>query len=167
MTTYRFGADLFGELDRLQRQMSGFAASRGRRFDAFPPINVGANDDAIEIVAFAPGMQAADFDVTIDKGLLTISGERSIASPAASFASDNVSDTESSGADNAASPASTAPAAPARPLSRERFSGRFRRAVELPSNADAGSIEARYDNGCLRIRIAKRAAAQPRSIHVQ
>lgn len=164
MTTYRFGADLFGELDRLQRRMSGFAASRGSRFDAFPPINVGANDDAIEIVAFAPGMQAADFDVTIDKGLLTISGERSIASPAASFASDNVSDAESSEAEKSAR---SAQAAPARPLSRERFSGRFRRAVELPSNADAGSIEARYDNGCLRIRIAKRAASQPRSIHVQ
>ncbi|GAB7535070.1 Hsp20/alpha crystallin family protein [Burkholderia sp. 22PA0099] len=164
MTTYRFGADLFGELDRLQRQMSGFAASRGSRFDTFPPINVGANDDAIEIVAFAPGMQAGDFDVTIDKGLLTISGERSTASPGVSFSSNNVSDAESSGAEPAAR---TAQAEAARPLSRERFSGRFRRAVELPSNADAGNIEARYDNGCLHIRIAKRAAAQPRSIHVQ
>ncbi|WP_246797381.1 Hsp20/alpha crystallin family protein [Burkholderia perseverans] len=146
MTTYRFGAGLFGELDRLQRQMSGLfaaptftAAARAGRFDAFPPINVGITDDAIEIVALAPGMQAADFDVTIDKGLLTITGERK--------------------------PAEEADAS--RVLARERFAGRFRRAVELPSTADAGQIEARYDNGCLRIRIAKRAASQPRSIHVQ
>ncbi|AJK45724.1 Hsp20/alpha crystallin family protein [Burkholderia plantarii] len=146
MTTYRFGAGLFGELDRLQRQMSGLfaaptftAAARAGRFDAFPPINVGITDDAIEIVALAPGMQAADFDVTIDKGLLTITGERKAAEDAAE----------------------------SRVLARERFAGRFRRAVELPSTADAGQIQARYDNGCLRIRIAKRAASQPRSIHVQ
>ncbi len=151
MTTYRFGADLFGELDRLQRQVSGVFAARGGRLDAFPPINVGASDDAIEIVALAPGMQATDFDVTIDKGLLTISGER------------RIKPVESAQPADAGADAST----PARPLARERFSGRFRRAVELPSNADAGNIEARYEDGCLHIRIAKRAAAQARSIQVQ
>ncbi|RQZ74089.1 Hsp20/alpha crystallin family protein [Burkholderia glumae] len=146
MTTYRFGAGLFGELDRLQRQMSGrfaapsfTAAARAGRFDAFPPINVGLTDEAIEIVALAPGMQAADFDVTIDKGLLTITGERKRSEDAAD----------------------------SRVLASERFAGRFRRAVELPPTADAGQIQARYENGCLRIRIAKRATSQPRSIPVQ
>ncbi|URV26071.1 Hsp20/alpha crystallin family protein [Burkholderia gladioli] len=158
MTTYRFGAGLFGEFDRLQRQMSGLlaapsfaAAARSGRFDSFPPINIGASDEAIEIVVAAPGMQASDFDLSIDKGLLTITGERreAQAGPAAPQAEGE------------------APRAAARVLARERFSGRFRRAVELPSNADANDIQARYEDGCLRIRIAKRAASQPRSIQVQ
>ena len=53
---------------------------------AFPALNVGATDDAIEIVAVAPCMAAADFDVSIDKDLLTISGERK---PAPHDAGDN------------------------------------------------------------------------------
>ncbi|KAF1028901.1 MAG: hypothetical protein GAK40_00725 [Burkholderia plantarii] len=160
MTFYRFDTRLFGELDRLQRRLSGrpassasatfTAGSRGVRFDAFPPINVGSSDEAIEIVAFAPGMQAGDFDVCVDKGLLTITGERRAPLPEAG-----------------ATATSAASADGARTLARERFSGRFRRAVELPSNADTGRIEARYDDGCLRIRIARQPASQPRSIEIQ
>ena len=53
------GADLFSELDRMQRQMAslfgGFPSSlRTGRFGAFPPVNIGSTDDSIEIVAFAP-----------------------------------------------------------------------------------------------------------------
>ncbi len=53
--------DLFGEFDRLQRQIEslfgGFPSSlRSARVGAFPPINVGSTDDSIEVVAFAPGL---------------------------------------------------------------------------------------------------------------
>jgi HSP20 family protein len=75
------GTDLFSEFDRLQRQMAslfgGFPSSiRAGRLGAFPQVNIGATEDSIEIVAFAPGVNAAELDVSIDKGLLTISGER-------------------------------------------------------------------------------------------
>ena len=75
------GTDLFSEFDRLQRQMDslfgGFPSSiRSGRFGAFPQVNIGTTDDSIEIVAFAPGLKLAELDVSIDKGLLTISGER-------------------------------------------------------------------------------------------
>ena len=81
-----FGTDLFSEFDRLQRQISNLfgnfpsnlLASRSR---AFPPVNIGATNNSIEIVAFAPGVDADELDVSIDKGLLTINGQRKPALP--------------------------------------------------------------------------------------
>src|SRR5580692_12935870 len=75
------GTDLFSEFDRLQRQMDGLfggfpSSIRSGRFGAFPQVNIGTTDDSIEIVAFAPGLRPADLELSIDKGLLTISGER-------------------------------------------------------------------------------------------
>ncbi|WP_439684174.1 Heat shock protein Hsp20 [Cupriavidus oxalaticus] len=146
MSNTVFGADLFSELDRLQRQMAdlfgGFPSSiRSGRFGAFPPVNIGSTDDSIEIVAFAPGIKQEDLEVSIDKGLLTISGERG-----SSYAGD--------------SPES-------RRYARERFVGAFRRVIELPESADPDKVQARYSNGCLSISVGKREASKPRAITVQ
>ncbi len=86
MSDLFFGTDLFSELDRMQRQMAslfgGFPSGiRSGRFGAFPPVNIGTTDDSIQIVAFAPGIKQDKFEVSIDKGLLTISGEREAAHP--------------------------------------------------------------------------------------
>ncbi|AOJ10666.1 Hsp20/alpha crystallin family protein [Burkholderia mayonis] len=145
MSDFHFGADLFSEFDRLHRQMTNLfgglpASIRASRLGAFPPLNVGTTDDSIEIVAFAPGMRAADFDVSIDKGLLTISGERKSA--------------QSADGD-------------ARAYAQERYSGAFRRVVELPQHADPDKVQARYENGCLSISVGKREMSKPRAITVQ
>jgi HSP20 family protein len=144
MSDFYFRGDLFSELDRVQRQMSslfghGPSSIRSGRADAFPRLNVGSTEDAIHIVAFAPGVDPASLDVTVDKNLLTISGERK---PEA--ASDG-----------------------ARSHAKERFAGSFRRTVELPRNADADRVEARYENGLLSITVAKREASKPRAIAIQ
>ena len=75
------GTDLFSEFDRLQREMAslfgGFPSSiRSGRTGAFPQVNIGATDDSIEIVAFAPGDNAAELRRVDREGLLTISGAR-------------------------------------------------------------------------------------------
>jgi len=114
---------------------------RSSRFGAFPQINIGTTDDSIEIVAFAPGVDVASFDVAIDKGLLTISGERR---PAQSDAGDDT-----------------------RTYARERFTGTFRRAIELPQNADPDKVQARYANGCLSVSVGKRESSKPKAITVQ
>ena len=146
MSGIHFSQDLFDEFARVQRQMSSLfgelpAGIRAVRPSAFPALNVGATDDAIEIVAFAPGMAAADFDVSIDKDLLTISGERK---PVPHDGGDDV-----------------------RAYAQERFHGAFRRVVELPQNADADNVTARYENGCLLIRVGRRETSTPRAITVQ
>ena len=88
MSDLFFSADLPGEFDRLQRQIAsvfaGFPASlRATRSETFPPVNIGSTDDSAEIVAFTPGLNPAAVDVSIDKGLLTISGERKPPGPEA------------------------------------------------------------------------------------
>ena len=112
MSDLHFGTDLFSELDRLQRQMSslfgGFPSSlRSSQFGTFPHINVGTTDDTIEIVAFAPGVEPAKLDISIDKGLLSIAGERTTR--------------------EAQLPEGT------RQYAQERFNGSFRRVMNCPS----------------------------------
>ena len=146
MTDAFFGTDLLNDFDRLQRQMTsvfgGFPSSiRAGRAGAFPAINVGATDDSIEIVAFAPGLKQEDIEVTIDRGLLTISGERQ--------------------------PPWQDSMPESRHYAQERFVGAFRRVVELPEGADPDKVQARYANGCLLVSVGRREASKPRAITVQ
>ncbi|MCP3716386.1 Hsp20/alpha crystallin family protein [Paraburkholderia sp. CNPSo 3281] len=141
-----FSTDLLGEFDRLQRQMAshfaGFPASlRATRTETFPLLNIGSTDDSVEIVAFAPGLDPAAIDVSIDRGLLTISGERR---PPEQQAADDT-----------------------RVYASERFMGAFRRVIELPQHADPGNVNARYANGCLTISIGRSEASKPRAVTVQ
>ncbi|MCA8276137.1 Hsp20/alpha crystallin family protein [Burkholderia sp. AU30280] len=146
MSDFLFGTDLLGEFDRLQRQMAslfaGYPASlRATRSETFPAVNIGSTDDSIEIVAFAPGLDPAAIDVSIDKGLLTISGERK--------------------------PPESNEDAETRVYARERFMGAFRRVIELPQHADPDKVNARYVNGCLTISVGRSEASKPRAIAVQ
>jgi HSP20 family protein len=103
MSDLYFSGDLFSDLDRVQRQLFGNYPSsmRSSRADAFPRLNIGSTEEAIQIVAFAPGIDPASLDVTVDKGTLTISGERK-----AQAATDG-----------------------ARTYAKERFNGSFRRVI--------------------------------------
>ncbi|HGL4258398.1 Hsp20/alpha crystallin family protein [Burkholderia dolosa] len=147
MSDLFYTSDLLAEFDRLQRQMAslftGFPASlRAPRVGAFPPVNIGSTDDTFEIVAFAPGLDPAKIDISIDRGLLTISGER--VRPDGASAGDDK-----------------------RVYADERFMGAFRRVIELPSHADPDNVSARYVNGCLTISVGKSEASKPRAITVQ
>jgi HSP20 family protein len=146
MSDLYFGTHLVNEFDRLQCQMESLfgglpASIRSGRFGAFPQINIGTTDDSIEIVAFAPGVDAAGLDVAVEKGLLIISGERK---PAQANAGDDT-----------------------RTYAQERFTGTFRRAIELPQNADPDQVQARYTNGCLSVSVGKRESSKPKAITVQ
>jgi HSP20 family protein len=143
-----FPTDLFAEFDRLQHQMDdvfrGFGSAsdiRATGRNAFPAINIGATDAAVEIIALAPGIDPAKIDISIDKGLLTVSGERPAELPAAQ--------------------------ARTSVYARERFAGPFRRVISLPDDIDPDRVEARYLDGCLRVTIQKRESSKPRSIRVQ
>lgn len=144
----RFPGDLFAEMEGLQRQVEQLlgvrrapssirAAERG----AFPAINMGVTQDAIEVYAFAPGIDPASLDVSVDQGLLTLCGERRTALP------------DEGGK--------------ALIYAQERFDGTFRRAIGLPEEADTARVAASYRNGVLKIVIPKREASKPRRIEVK
>ena len=59
------------------QRYSGPATSiRGFGRGGFPALNVGTTPESIEIYAFRAGLDPATVDVTIDRGVLTLSGER-------------------------------------------------------------------------------------------
>ncbi|KAF1047658.1 Hsp20/alpha crystallin family protein [Xylophilus sp.] len=141
-----FPHDVFAEVDRLQREMQqAFELSptiRGLARAGFPALNVGRTPDAIEIFAFAPGVAPESIEVNLERGLLTIAGERRSALP------------EGASADAAVH-------------IHERFEGKFRRAVSLPEDADPQAVDAKLRDGILRITVGRRASAKPRRISVQ
>jgi len=139
-----FPRDAFAELERLQRALrQGDELSpniRGGRA-GFPALNVGGTPASVEIYAFAPGIDPAAIDVQIEKGVLTIAGERTIDAPAAGEKAAVHID--------------------------ERFAGRFRRVISLPDDIDADAVTAKYRDGVLHVSIPRRAATQPRRIAIQ
>jgi HSP20 family protein len=140
-----FPRDVFAEVDRLQREMQqAFDLSpsiRGIARQGFPALNVGGTPQTLEIYAFAPGVDPSSLEVSLERGLLTLTGERQSALPP--------SDAKSSVHIN------------------ERFSGRFRRAITLPEDADPDAVQARMRDGVLHITVQRRASAQPRRIAIQ
>ena len=116
MSSLTFPGDLFAEVDELQRQIERVFAPRypsssiravGR--GAFPAVNIGTTPDAIEVYAFAPGLDPSSLEVTVDRGLLTIAGNRA---------------------------KSVEPGKNGNVYAQERPSGSFRRTVSLPDDAD-------------------------------
>ena len=50
---------------------------------------------------------------------------------------------------------------------QERNFGQFTRTLTLPFAVDADKVEARLENGVLRIKLAKHESARPRKIEVK
>ena len=141
-----FPRNVFAELDRLQREMrDAFDLSpsiRGLGRGGFPAVNVGGTPQSVEILAFAPGLDPATVEVKLDRGVLTIAGERPADLPS-----------EEGGK--------------AAVHINERFSGRFRRVISLSEDVDPNGVSATYRDGVLHITAKRRESAQPRRINVQ
>lgn len=140
-------SSLFGDFERLQRELEQVFAPtaapssiRSVAPGTFPALNVGRTAQSVEIYAFAPGLDAAKVEVTVDRGVLTLAGER--ANDVADDKKQNV-------------------------YGRERLAGRFKRAVSLPDDADPAQVQATYRDGVLRVSVALREATQPQRITVQ
>jgi len=140
-----FPRDIFAEFDRLQRDMSGVfdysPSIRGFGRGGYPALNVGSTPTSVEIYAFAPGIDPAKVEINLDRGVLTIDGERKATLPAG--------DEKTTLHLN------------------ERFEGRFRRVVSLPDDIDPNAVSADYRDGVLHVSVKRRESAQPRRIEVQ
>lgn len=140
-----FSRDIFSELDRLQREMQqAFDVSpsiRGLARGGFPAMNVGTTPQSVEVYCFAPGVDPNSIDVNIEKGVLTIAGERKSDLPAKDDKTNLHID--------------------------ERFAGKFRRVVTLPEDADPDAVQASYRDGVLQVSVQRRKAAPPRRITIQ
>jgi HSP20 family protein len=140
-----FPRDVLAELDRLQQEMQQSfepgASIRGFGRGGFPALNMGGTPQSVEIYAFAPGLDPAGIEVNLERGVLTISGERAADLPA--------QDEKAAVHIN------------------ERFAGRFRRVVSLPDDVDSNAVTAEYRDGVVHISVKRRESAQPRRIAIQ
>jgi HSP20 family protein len=139
-----FDADLFDQFRRLESDMGQLfgrspwpAGIRSVQRGTFPPVNVGATSDRVEVYLFAAGLDAKKLDLSIQQNLLSVSGSRRI------DANEN-----------------------AEYYRRERYDGDFRRVITLPDDVDPERVEAKYRDGVLQITIQRREAARPRQITV-
>lgn len=146
-----FDRDVFAEFDRLQRDLQQvFDTSpsiRGLGRGGYPALNIGSTAQSVEIYVFAPGIDPAKVDVQLDRGVLTLTGERGRALPG-------------NGNGHASEDKATVHL-------DERFAGRFRRVVSLPDDIDPAGVSARYRDGVLHVSVPRKAAPQPRRIEVQ
>lgn len=92
-----------------------------------PAVNVLENEDNFSLEVVAPGMKREDFKIKVEKGMLTISSEKEESS-------------EEKG-DNY--------------LRREYRHGSFSRSFTLPENVEMDGINAKYEDGVLRIVMPK------------
>ena len=127
---------MFGDVDQLFEPWGRPASIRSLARGTFPVINVGSDEHHLHVYAMLPGVDAAQLEISLHDGVLTIGGQRDTKLPA-------------QGA-----------------YLQERFSGKFSRSITLPEGIDGEKVEANYRNGVLHIRIARREESKPRRIEV-
>ena len=92
-----------------------------------PAVNMKENKDEFDIEVAAPGLDKKDFKVTVDNGILCISAEKET----------KVEEKE----DN---------------FTRQEFNyNSFERLFTIPENVDADHIDAKYNDGVLKLRLKK------------
>ncbi|HKT84881.1 MAG TPA: Hsp20/alpha crystallin family protein [Novosphingobium sp.] len=112
------------EMDRLFDDFFSFpplSRSPADSFPMWPSLEVKENDNNIIVTAELAGLTDKDVEVSVDKGVLTIRGEKK-----------STSEDKDSGWS-------------------ERFYGRFERSVALPDGADEEKCEASFRDGVLTV----------------
>ncbi len=128
--------DLQGELDRFIGDVWG-----GRPVPASLSYRVDVREDAehVYVEAELPGLAKEDIEITLEDGVLTIAGEKKLAS-------------EEEREDYQV---------------RERRYGKFSRRFELPSVVDEGKVRANLKDGVLLVTLDKREEVKPKRIEVK
>ncbi len=138
MTIVRYEPWTF--VSRLQRQLDRALGevANGATVSWIPHVDIREEAERFLVAADLPGVESKDIEITAEKGVLTIKGERR----AKQSSKDGYQ-------------------------SLERATGTFLRRFTLPESVDAESIKATHLNGVLEISVPKRPTEQPRRITVQ
>lgn len=100
-----------------------------------PAVNVKETDKDFEIEVAAPGLSKKDFRIAVDNGVLTISSEKK-------------EEKEQKEKD----------------YTRKEFSySSFSRSLTLPENVNEDDVKANYEDGLLKLNIAKKVIAAPKA----
>ena len=122
------------QLDRALGDVAGSAS-----VSWIPHVDVREEAERFIVTADVPGVEGKDLEVTAEKGVLTIKGQRHSDKTASKDGFESV----------------------------ERASGTFLRRFTLPESVDVDAIRATHVNGVLEVTLPKRPQEQPRRITVQ
>lgn len=143
LSPFRGFLDVRSEIDRMFDEVFG---GLGRRFGGgdlaewSPAVDVYSKDGDLVIKAELPGMKPEDVDITLQEGVLTISGERK-------------AEHEREGAGY---------------YVKERRYGSFRRSMRLPEGVDESKIHARFEDGVLEVVVeGAGAVTEPHRIQIE
>jgi HSP20 family protein len=149
MTTYTLqrplsGSPWSGFFDELRREMNPSSRAPNTAPHAargvYPPVNLFEDESGYVLTAELPGVSADSVDVSIEGSTVTLSGERKIDYAAADGTAVH---------------------------RRERQSGTFRRAFELPKEINVDAATATHRNGVLTLTLPKSPTTKPRQIAIE
>jgi HSP20 family protein len=147
LSPFRGFYDAHSEVDRLFGEiLGGLGRGRGRQEGAqqlaqwAPAVDVLTKDGDLLIRAELPGLKPEDVEITLQNGVLTISGEH------------KVDQEEERGGYHV----------------RERRYGSFRRSMTLAEGTDESEVHARFEDGVLEVIVEGAAIEQsPRRIEIE
>ncbi len=136
---------LFRDVERVfddfsrRTPFAGFMGESG----SMPKIDICEGKDAIDVTAELPGVEEKDIEVTLSNGVLTIRGEKK-------------SERDETDKDK-------------NWHTVERSFGMFSRSISLPFDPEGGKVEAKFDNGVLRVHLPKpsEVAAKQQKIEIK
>ena len=134
-------SQLHKEMDQAFDRLRGGEEGQGSLMQGAwqPAVDIKEEDDQFLVTADVPGVNPKDIEVTAERGVLEIRGERKH---------------EQRTSEKGFTPV-------------ERSAGAFYRSFRLPDNVDADNIRARCDHGELQITLPKKATTEARKITVE
>jgi HSP20 family protein len=142
MTQIRFNAPVVRTFNGLMEDLlNEFPSNSFFKDGSYPAVNISETKDAYHLELQAPGWEKNDFKVNTDGDLLTISAERKV----------ETKDENS------------------KSIRREFSYKSFKRSFTLDEKVDNARINARYENGILKLDLAKKEEVKvsPKEIAVQ
>jgi HSP20 family protein len=142
--------DILREMENLRREIDGAFKGFGRSsflepsflpgvsLQKFPQINLAQDQDNIYVEVLVPGVDAKDLDLTVMRGVLTLSGQIK----------------DETGADKTWH-------------RRERGHGKFMRTIDLPGEVDTDKVIAKFSDGILLVTLPIQEQAKPKKINVK
>jgi len=134
--------DPFKELQDIERRIGAVLNTNRpvQKVESFTPaVNEKVDENGYHLEIDLPGVKKENIEISVNDGILTISGERKLERKEEK---ENYTRIES-------------------------FFGRFERSFKLPADADSDNIEAKYENGVLKLFIPKRPKPEGKKIEIK
>lgn len=138
VTRWNWMQDPFADLYRLQREVNRLFSDYSDPAARFPALNLWSSDEEAVVAVELPGVDPKSVDLSVVGHALTIQGSRK--------AEENVADDTYH--------------------RRERAVGEFTRTVRLPFEVESEKVQARFEDGVLKITLPRKESTKPRRIAI-